>query len=396
MSELTRGYMLESVVKEYRIWIFQDEDISQAERRLAGHTAVDTLNADAMIEAARGIPADGVLCWDETRILSSARLAEALGLSTVPSGVIATCRDKLATRQALELCGGPTVAAVATGDVRDALAAADRIGYPVVLKPRALVGSNGTTLATDPGRLAAAFDAVATRTMREVRERFAESVVVEEYLDGPEISVDSLCWDGDVTPVFIARKHLAYPPHFEEVGHTVAATDSLLRDPGLLQALSEVHAAVRMRRGWTHTEWRLTARGPRLVEINARSGGDLIPYLGRLVTGVDAALVAASLALGERPDLRIRPDGAAAIRFLYPERDTIVGSVQINRSRLPAAVERLEILASPGQRLLLPPSTHVTCRYLMVIVTGRSPAECANVLDAAEDAVTLIPAEGAA
>ncbi|MGW4563223.1 ATP-grasp domain-containing protein [Streptomyces sp. NPDC004561] len=396
MAELTRGYMLQAVAKEHRIWVFEEEEPTWEQSLICGHTVVDTLDHQAMLRAAhdmaeRSIPISGILCWDETRILPSARLAENLGLPTVSPTVMATCRDKLATRNALQRHGATPVHAVAARDTREALEAAAAIGYPVVLKPRALVGSNGTTLVTDPEHLTAVFESVATRSMPEVRERFPDPVVVEEYLDGPEISVDSLCWEGEVTPVFIARKHLGFPPHFEEVGHTVDAADPLLRDAELSQALHAAHAAVGLSHGWTHTEWRLTARGPRLVEINARSGGDLIPYLGRLVTGVDAALAAASLALGERPAIPLRPQGVAAIRFLYPDQDTVVGSLQVDRSRLPATVELVEILAAPGQELLLPPAAHVTCRYALVIVTGDTPEQCAEALDAADRAVRLVP-----
>ncbi|QDQ16467.1 ATP-grasp domain-containing protein [Streptomyces spectabilis] len=387
---------MRSVAKEYRVWVFKEEKSTWDHPLVHGCTVVDTLDHEAMLRAARdvaerGISISGILCWDETRVLPSALLAEALGLPTMSSAVVSTCRDKLATRQALERHGASPVSAVAACDTREALLAAATIGYPVVLKPRALVGSNGTTLVTDPEHLTAVFESVATRSMAEVRERFPAPVVVEEYLDGPEISVDSLCWHGKVTPVFIARKHLGFPPHFEEVSHTVDAADPLLRDAELSRVLHAAHAAVGLTHGWTHTEWRLTARGPRLVEINARSGGDLIPYLGRLVTGVDAALAAASLALGERPAIPVKPQGAAAIRFLYPERDTVVGSVHVDRSNLPANVELVEILASPGQELRLPPVAHVTCRYALVIVTGDSSGQCAEALDVAERAVRVVP-----
>ncbi|NNJ03355.1 ATP-grasp domain-containing protein [Streptomyces sp. PKU-MA01144] len=395
MGRLSRGYLLESVAKEYRLWLFTEEEPTWERELVIGHTMVDTLDADAMIEAARQVPADGVLCWDETRILPSALLAEEFGMPTMPSEAVRTCRDKHATRLALSTAGASPVAASAAEDLPQALSAAGAIGYPVVVKPRALVGSNGTTLVTGPEHLAQVFESIAGRSMREVRERFQAPVVVEEYLDGPEISVDALCWNGLVTPLFVARKHLGYAPHFEEVGHTVDSADPLLEDPELRSALTAVHAAVGLQRAWTHTEWRLTRNGPRLVEINARSGGDLIPYLGRLVTGVDAGLAAAALALGVRPPSNTRRQGAAAIRFLYPERDIVAGQVRINEALLPPAVERLDVLASPGELLRLPPRAHVTCRYAQVVVAAATAAECDEALDKAAASITLLPFDSA-
>jgi biotin carboxylase len=394
MSWTTRGYMLSSVARDHRLWLFADHEPSWESPYVVGYTVVDTLDADLMIKAAAQVPADGVLCWDETRILPSARLAREYGFPGMDPDVVRTCRDKHLTRVAGEAVGLPQAASRPVAGLAEAEAVAAEFGYPVVIKPRALVGSFGATFVRSPAELAEALPHTLGMSMPEVRERFERPVLVEEYLDGPEISVDSLCHGGEVTPLFVARKELGFPPHFEEVGHVVDAADPLLSDARLRDALTLAHRAVGLTEAWTHTEWRLTATGPRLVEINARSGGDLIPYLGRLATGVDAGLVAGDLAMGRTPDVRVRPHGVAAIRFLYPPRDMVAGEVRIDRSRLPALVDRAEALAKPGQTLLLPPRAHVSGRHAFVVVSGATAEECRRTLDEAATAVTVHPQEG--
>ncbi|MFD3327304.1 acetyl-CoA carboxylase biotin carboxylase subunit family protein [Streptomyces sp. NPDC058701] len=388
MDQETRGHLLESVAHEHRIWLFSDREPGWEAPFITGHTLVDTLDAEGMTRHAGPVGADAILCWDETRILPAARVARALGLPGLTPEAVLTCRDKHLTRLAVAAAGGPQARSTAVSTLDEAYAAAARTGYPVVVKPRALVGSTGTRMARTPEELAAIFPGIRGTTMVEVRERFEQPVLVEEYLDGPEISVDALIWDGEVTPLFVARKELSPPPNFEEVGHGVDAADPLLADPELLRALTTVHAAVGITRGWTHSEWRLTAGGPALVEVNARSGGDFISYLGLLATGWNAGLAAASLALGKQPEQGAARHGAAAVRFLYPEVETVVGRVTIDRDRLPAAIEIARVVARPGHVLELPPASH-TGRYAMLVAAADTANACRAALDAAEDAVRL-------
>ncbi|MBG6106213.1 hypothetical protein IW249_006627 [Micromonospora vinacea] len=394
MDRETRWHMLESVGAHHRVWLFVDTEPTWESAYAAGHTVIDTLDADRMTEQARRLSPDAIVCWDETRILAAAHVAQRLGLPGLTPAAVLACRDKHATRRAVAAAGGPQPVSTLVDTLPQALAAARSTGYPVVVKPRALVGSTGTRLARDERELTEIFPATRGITMPEVRERFDSAVLVEEYLDGPEISVDSLVWDGVVTPLYVARKQLSPLPNFEEVGHVVSRDDPLVRDPELLRVLGLVHAALGVTRGWTHSEWRLTAYGPRLVEVNARSGGDLISYLGRLVTGADAALAAASLALGERPEPGPAGYPAAAVRFLYPPVETVVGEVEIVSDRLPSGIVLARALAGPGHVLELPPASH-TGRYAVLVAAGGSAEECERILDAAEDAVRLIVAEPA-
>ncbi|GAB1646624.1 ATP-grasp domain-containing protein [Krasilnikovia sp. MM14-A1259] len=391
----TRGHMLESVGARHRVWLFIDHEPTWELAHAAGYTVVDTLDADAMTEAARRIGADAIVCWDETRILAAASVARSLDLPGLSPAAVRACRDKHTTRQAFAEAGGPQPVSALVDTLPEAVAAARDIGYPVVIKPRALVGSTGTRLARDEHELTGIFPVTRGITMPEVRERFASAVLVEEYLDGPEISVDTLVWDGVATPLYVARKQLSPLPNFEEVGHSVERDDPLVRDPELRRVLGLVHAAVGITHGWTHSEWRLTTSGPRLVEVNARSGGDLISYLGRLVTGADAGLAAAELALGRRPvPGPAGPATSAAVRFLYPPEETVVGAVTIDEQALPAGIVLARALAGPGHLLELPPASH-TGRYAVLVAAADSTAACERILDRAEQAVRLTPAERA-
>jgi biotin carboxylase len=391
LARTTRRYLLEAISAEYRVWLLQHTEPDWELPFLTGHTVVDTLDPDAMLAAVTALGragVDGVLCWDEVRIEAAAELATRLGLPGDPAA-IRRCRDKHATRTALAAAGVPQARSIAVADVEAATSAAASIGYPVVVKPRALSGSFGVVRVDGPDALAAAFRHAAGQGITGV-STMDENVLVEEYLDGPEISFDTVRHRGIDSAVTLAHKQLGYPPYFEEVGHVVAAADPLLADAALWDVVTGALDAVGLRDGWAHTELRFTSGGPKVVEINARIGGDMIPYLGRMATGVDPGLLAAAVACGRQPVITPTSRRVAGIRFCYPDEPCTVTGMEITRHLLPPEVDFIEQLVKPGARIQPPPQGHVYGRFCMATVLADSPQQCQNRLDALGKAITLL------
>lgn len=391
---LYREYLVAMLARAARIWLFDDAPPTWQIRYIVGHTVVDTLDADAMIAAARAVaantPIDGVVCWDEIKMVLTAEVAAALELPGGDPDAVGRCRDKHETRRALAAAGVGQATSILVSSLAEARVAAERIGYPVVLKPRALGASFGVQLVRTSHELDAGF-AHARTAHEDGVPYFEQGVLVEEFLEGPEISVDSAVQDGVLTPLFVARKVCGFPPYFEETGHSVVADDPLLRDARLLALLQDAHRAVDYRDGITHTEVKLTARGPRIIEINARLGGDFIPHVGFLATGIDPGQVAVDVASGVPARVQPSLSRAAAIRFLYPPHDVVAARVEVDEAQLPPAVHSVVALATAGQELLLPPGGNVTCRYAAAIAVADSVLACEAALDAASRAARLVP-----
>jgi biotin carboxylase len=299
-----REYLLASIASRYRVHLLCGAEPGWPRGYLDGWTVLDmqdTIDAAPMCAAARDLAAretvQGVLSWDEARILQAAKVAAELGLPGGDPDMVLRCRDKHLTRKALAAGGVPQPRSVLVADIGQAAAIAGELGYPVVLKPRAMGGSLGVVRADTPAELAARFE-FARDTAIPGSWRYDEGVLVEQYVAGPEISVDSAVHDGDIQPMFLARKQVGYPPYFEEVGHIVDAADPLLADPGLISVLAAAHQALGFTDGITHAEFKLTGDGPVVIEVNARLGGDLIPYLGMRASGIDPGLAAAAVARG--------------------------------------------------------------------------------------------------
>lgn len=387
-----REYLLEMVSQHARVWLFQDTAPTWEQPYLTGHTVVDLHDDAALAHAAGALAArpgvQGVLCWNELLVDRTARLQQVLGLPGATPAAVALCRDKLGTRRALDAAGVPQARCVPVASAAQARQAAGRIGYPVIVKPRALGASVGVKKAHSAAEVTAAYTEASTVAMDGAPDYGAE-VLVEEYLQGPEISVDAAVQDGGLVPLFLARKVCGFAPYFEEVAHSVDAADPLLDDPVLLDVLRRAHRAVGYRTGITHTELKLTPAGPKVVEINARLGGDLIPLVASVASGVDPGRAAVAIGCGQPLPAPGRRPQVAAVRFLYPERDCVAAAVHVDRAALPATAVHARALVGAGHRLLLPPAGHISSRYGYVLVTGDSADACWSAAETAARAVRL-------
>lgn len=355
-------------------------------------TVVNVFDHELLARTAREIAARhnvvGVLCWDEPLVMPAAELAAEFGVPGLSIPGVQGCRDKYSARTRLTAAGLLQPGFAMTADLEQAQSAAERIGYPVVVKPRALGASMGVVLARTPEELADAFQ-VASGASLVGDEPFRGGAIVEEYAVGPEISVDGAVHKGEYLPMFLARKRTGSHPYFEEIGHVVDGSDPLLHDPTLIDTLARAHRVLGIEDGVTHAEVRLTDRGPLIIEINGRVGGDLIPFLGKIATGVDPGEVMVDVALGQRPDISRSAQGAVGIRFGYPDHDCLVRSVQVPQ-QAPGLVTAAPMV-EPGTTLRLPPGGYIA-RHSFVVCRADDPQACEARLDEAS-ALVMVDAE---
>jgi biotin carboxylase len=352
-------------------------------------SVINLFDHELLAETAREVASRrrivGVMCWDEPFVMPSAHIAAEFGVPGLSVSGVDGCRDKYHTRSLLTAAGLPQPGCELTATVDQARAAAARIGYPVVVKPRALGASMGVVLAADESELDAAFR-VASDASLIGDEPYRGGAIVEGYADGPEISVDGALHKGEYQPLFLARKQTGMPPYFEEVGHVVDADDPLLRDEVLMDTLARAHRVLGVEDGITHAEVRLTDRGPVIIEINGRLGGDLIPFLGKTATGIDPGEVLFDVATGRRPEVAATKRSVAGIRFGYPDHDCVVRSVTVP-AEAPGLVTAAPMV-DPGASLRLPPGGYIA-RHSFVVCAADDADTCRDRLVAAQALVEL-------
>jgi biotin carboxylase len=329
----------------------------EADRILTTETNDVTALLDVVERAHAQDPFDGVLSSCDYYLEAVAEVAARLALPGATPAGVRTARTKHLTRQALDAAGLPNATFAVATTWAEARAAADQIGYPLVLKPVDLCAGMYVRLVRDENELhegVATLERLSTNARQQPRP---QCLLLEEFLEGEEISVETATVGGHTHVLGLTDKTLGGWPAFIEVGHMFPARIEHDLGEAASTLVRDALTAVGYAHGVAHTEVRLTPRGPRIVEINARLGGNYIPDLVRAVCGLDIPLITVLLALGQQPMLERRSTGveSAAVRFLLADRSGEIASVTGSDTwRGDPDVVDWEIKAQPGQAIRQP------------------------------------------
>jgi cysteine synthase A len=346
-------------------------------------------------EAAAGRGVAGVTTTSEFYLVRVAELAESFGLAGNEPGTLAICRDKAAAREALRAAGiaQPRFEAIRSGpDAETAVkAAVAAIGTPCVVKPADDSGSRGVLWCPE-AEVAAGHAARLLAVTRNVRgQATAGTVLVEEFLDGPEYSAEMFCAGGEAVCIGITERTLTPLPYFVETGHLFPADlpDSVAA--AIAGTARQALAATGFTRGPAHVEIKLTGSGPAVVEINGRLAGGMIPELVRLACGVDM-LEQQLRAVAGRP-VRLTADRVryAGIGFLIaPAAGRLARIRGADAARRVPNVERVVVSGVAGR--MVRPARDAYDRLGYVIATGGSRPDVTRALDAATELVQVVVA----
>ncbi|MGW2466965.1 ATP-grasp domain-containing protein [Streptomyces bauhiniae] len=264
---------------------------------------------------------DGVLTSCDYYLPVVARIAGRLGLPGPGTGAVEDACRKDATRRVLAEAGVPGPRFAVHEEWAELAAAAREIGYPLVAKPVDLCAGMFVRRVDDEPRLLALVKELAAFPVNARGQRRSPAVLLEELLDGPEVSVETVSHAGAVHVVGVTDKSIGGAPAFIETGHMFPAA----LDPADARAAEETAVGALRALGLTegvvaHTEVKLTPAGPRVIEVNPRPAGNRITELIRHVTGIDLAAAFVDVSLGRAPDLTRTDTGlrSAAVGFLLP------------------------------------------------------------------------------
>lgn len=145
----------------------------------------------------------------------------------------------------------------------------------------------------------------------------SDYILVEEYMEGPEISVESLMVNGENKIIAITDKITTGAPHFVEVGHTQPSIYNEKYKAEIKNIVQEVLSCIGLKNGPSHIEIKITENGPKIVEVGLRLGGDNITSsLVPLSTGINMLEKTINLSLGNPIYIEKDTGRASAIRYL--------------------------------------------------------------------------------
>ncbi|MCM3796906.1 MULTISPECIES: ATP-grasp domain-containing protein [Priestia] len=316
-----------------------------------------------------------VFTMNEYRIPLASKISEMLQLKyQLPYEASLRCRNKKMARQKLNEAG--------VGEVQYRLVTSDSnlesqlqgMDFPLIVKPSNDSGSKNVYLCKNESEITTAIKHIVKSKKNIVGQTIDSDILIEEFLDGPEFSIESVTVNGQTTIIGITKKLVTPYPLSIEVGHDFPANLNTNEENEIKRLVEQSLAALDVDFAVTHTEVKLTEKGPRIVEVNARPGGDEIPHLVKAVTGVDLKALAFLVTLGKgiaSIDLSSSTVPSASIRFLLANKE---GKVYFDEQFQSASIKEQKWYVNDGESVQRTESNFNRLGYFIVYGDEQSPS----------------------
>lgn len=272
---------------------------------------VSTIDLEGVLEVSRTENIDAIftICSDRPMQVV-AKVGESLNLNTISKEAALLATNKAHMRNALAegRVGIPQYRICKTFD--DYMHAIDEIDFPVIVKPSDNSGSRGISFVDKIDKSYEAYEYAKENSLEGV-------ILVEEYLEGEEVSVEAFVLDGKVNVIQITDKITTGAPHFVEMGHNQPSSHGKDIVEEIKSTTENAIKCLKVTGGPVHAELKITENGIKVVELGARLGGDHISTeLVSLSTGIDLVEATINWALGEDVDIKQKISAYSAIRYI--------------------------------------------------------------------------------
>jgi carnosine synthase len=355
-------------------------------------TVLDTIVEDCVKQIRGfGLHPDGVCTFVELSVCLSAKLAAALGCPGPDIESVFAARDKSRTRIITESAGLPTVRHALIRSNDDLVSAAEHVGFPAVLKPVSGAASLGVKKASALEELLEVFTTVSSslstlvvtsgalerrvttvcpsgnslspRQCIEANTVIDTTVMMEEYLEGPEVDVDMIISQGECRYCTVIDNGPTYEPYFAETWAVVPSSMDSEKVESIKKLAIDSVLALGFKNGVFHVELKYTNKGPRLLEVNARMGGYATQLIHKRCFGVDLVQEQFRIAVGlpSRPEPTSKPLVHIAYAFITCRSSGAVSDLSFMQKYLQRPhVISLNAHVKPYQLLIGPEDGHPT------------------------------------
>jgi len=217
------------------------------------------------------------------------------------------------------------------------------------------------------------------------------SVMLEQYISGPEFSVEIIIWNHHIHVLTITDKKTTEAPCFVELGHSQPSLYPLEITDVIKDVAIQGVKALKLNNCAAHAELKVENGQAYIMEIGARLGGDFISTeLTHLSTGIDMVAAAINVALGLEPDLSPKEEKqGVCIRYFTPKPGKLI-SIENTILLKDSHVYDAEIYYQTGEKI---PEVHSSLdRSGHVIVTDVTVDKAINRADEIISKVKFITA----
>lgn len=318
-------------------------------------------------------PISGVLTVGTDASATVAAVANALNLPGIKFEDAIAATNKIKMRTRFFEYGVPSPHFFPVWSLSDAKKACKVLGFPVVIKPSDNMGARGVVRIDNKNQIADAF-------------AFAKSaspsgeLIIEEFMEGHELSIDAVVFNGEVTFTGIADRIIEYPPHFVETGHTMPSQLPKDIQDSACEVMKAGIKALGIHLGCAKGDIKITKDGPKIGELAARlSGGFMSAYTYPLSTGVNLMRAAIEIALGQEPgNLEPLYNKVSIERAIITPPGIVKKICGVEEALKIPGIAEIFINVKPGDKVKKPTSNVEKAGHIIAV---------ADTLEEAEDAV---------
>ncbi len=317
-------------------------------------------------------PIHGVLTVGTDASMTVAAVANALNLPGIKFEDAEAATNKIKMRKRFHEHGVLCPRFYPVWSIADAKKACNKLGFPVVIKPSDNMGARGVTRIGTKNDIADAF-------------QFAKSaspsgeLIIEEFMEGPELSIDAVVFNGEITITGVADRIIEYPPYFVETGHTMPSHLPAEIQENACEAMRKGIRALGITHGFAKGDIKITKCGPKIGELAARlSGGFMSAYTYPLATGVDLMRAAVEIALGQEPGNLDPVMNRVSIERAIITTPGIVKSITgLEEALQIPGIEEIFMNVQPGDKIVIPRSNVEKAGHIIAVGNTLAEAEAA-------------------
>ncbi len=310
---------------------------------------ISTIDIKAVISAAKRHRIDGIMTLaTDMPMRTVAAVAKEMNLIGIDEETALKATNKAEMRKALQLNNVPIPKFYVVSNKDEYKEVVKQFNIPFIVKPADSSGSRGIFEVKDihnDDLIIEAYDYC--HPFSKVGD-----VVVEEYMEGPEVSVETLTVNGECHVIQITDKLTTGAPHYVEMGHSQPTMLSNEIAEQISKVAKAANKAIGIKNGPSHTEIIVTKEGPKIVELGARLGGDNITtHLVPLSTGVNMVECCIKIALGEIPDIKKKWNKGSAIRY-FEQHAGVIDSIEgVDKAEEIDGVQQISIVHGVGEEV---------------------------------------------
>lgn len=352
--------------------IQQKEDIKPQDIKVTDQIISSPMGEKIVVDLVETIhrqnPFHAVVSFQEFGLLNAALIQDRLGILGNPLRPVLLTRDKGHMREHMKAMGIQSIPFATVTSPEEVIDFAHQCGWPIIIKPANGAGSLQVHKLFSECEVAPAFNSIKQDflTTSLIKHEFPDiGIIAEKFIDGPEVSVEAISWDGQHTILGVTDKITTGHPGFVETGHSMPSGLPAEKIDAIKQLTESFLKSIGHLHGPSHTEVIFSEIGPVIVESHTRTGGDRIFEMAEITYGIDMFTATLQGLFGAFPEIRINQASGAAIRYLFLPTGRISSISGLDTAKRSPGVVRCDITMKVGDKSKSPENSDERAGYIL-------------------------------